>query len=50
MKYIIEFTAEELQIISMGLAELPYKLSAPLIVNINEQIKVLMEKNDSKSS
>jgi hypothetical protein len=35
----LEFNAQQLQILSAALVELPYKMSAPLINHINQQIK-----------
>ena len=34
----IEFNKQQLQVLSAALAELPYRISAPLIQHINQQI------------
>lgn len=38
-KYIIEFTQEEMVVINDALVQMPYFKAAPLIANINNQIK-----------
>jgi hypothetical protein len=35
----IEFNEQQLQVLSAALVELPYRMSAPLISHINQQIK-----------
>ena len=35
----IEFNEQQLQVLSAALVELPYRMSAPLIARINQQIK-----------
>jgi hypothetical protein len=35
----IEFNEQQLQVLSAALVELPYRMSAPLIAHINQQIK-----------
>jgi hypothetical protein len=35
----LEFNAQQLQILNAALVEFPYKMSAPLINHINQQIK-----------
>jgi hypothetical protein len=35
----IEFNEQQLQVLSAALVELPYRMSAPLITHINQQIK-----------
>jgi hypothetical protein len=35
----IEFNEQQLQVLSAALVELPYRMSAPLINHINQQIK-----------
>lgn len=35
----IEFNEQQLQVLSAALVELPYRVSAPLIAHINQQIK-----------
>jgi hypothetical protein len=35
----IEFNEQQLQVLSAALVELPYRMSAPLIQHINQQIK-----------
>jgi hypothetical protein len=35
----IEFNEQQLQVLSAALVELPYRMSAPLIAYINQQIK-----------
>jgi hypothetical protein len=35
----IKFNEQQLQVLSAALVELPYRMSAPLIAHINQQIK-----------
>jgi hypothetical protein len=35
----IEFNEQQLQVLSAALVELPYRVAAPLIAHINQQIK-----------
>lgn len=35
----IEFNEQQFQVLSSALVELPYRMSAPLIAHINQQIK-----------
>jgi len=35
----IEFNAQQLPVLSAALVELPYRMAAPLIQHINQQIK-----------
>jgi hypothetical protein len=35
----IEFNEQQLQVLSAALVELPYRMAAPLIAHINQQIK-----------
>jgi hypothetical protein len=46
-KITLEFNAQQLEILNMSLLEIPYKLSAPIINNINSQIKNQIEKNQT---
>lgn len=39
----LEFTPEQLSLINAALGEVPYKMAAPLIQNINEQIQRLFD-------
>jgi len=36
----LTFTQEDMRVLDLALVELPYKMAAPLINKINEQIKV----------
>jgi hypothetical protein len=36
----IQFTEQQLAVLNAALVELPYRLSAPLINHINQQIKI----------
>lgn len=42
----LELTHEQLQIIGAALAELPYRVSAPLLAEINRQIAAQQEARD----
>lgn len=46
----ISLTAQELELIGAALMEIPYKLAAPLIANINEQISQQEEADQPTSS
>ena len=35
----IEFNEQQLQVLSAALVEIPYRMAAPLIAHINQQIK-----------
>lgn len=35
----IEFNEQQLQVLNAAIIELPYRISAPLIAHINQQIK-----------
>lgn len=35
----IEFNEQQLQVLNAAIVELPYRMSAPLIAHINQQIK-----------
>ncbi len=39
MKFTLTITHEQLLILDRALAELPYKVAAPLVAELNEQIK-----------
>jgi len=38
MTYKIELTEQDLQILSVALGEIPFKLAAPLVEKLNKQI------------
>ncbi len=38
MTYKIEFTEQDLQILSAALGEIPFKIAAPLVEKLNKQI------------
>jgi len=38
MKYTLELTQEQLQVIAAALQELPFKHAAPLVAEINKQV------------
>jgi hypothetical protein len=46
-KITLEFNEQQLDILNVALMEIPYKLSAPIINNINLQIKSQIEKNQT---
>lgn len=48
MKFNIEFTVDEIQIIDKALSELPFRIAAPLIALINTQIQMQLKKNESE--
>jgi hypothetical protein len=48
MKFILELTDAELQIIDKALVEMPFRLAAPLIAIINTQIQMQLKKNESE--
>jgi len=37
--FAITFTEQQLQVLNAAIVELPYRISAPLIAHINQQIK-----------
>ena len=43
----LELTQEQLQIIGAALNELPYRVAAPLIAEINRQITAHQDKSDN---
>lgn len=43
----LELTQEQLQIIGAALAELPYRIAAPVIAEINRQIAAHQDKPDN---
>ena len=38
MTYKIELTEQDLQVLNMGIGEIPFKLAAPLVDKLNQQI------------
>jgi len=45
---ILTFTQEQLQILDKAVAELPFKIAAPLIQEINNQIRSQQEQEAAK--
>lgn len=41
MEYTVTFTQQELAMIGAGLSEIPYKMSAPVLAKLQEQIRVI---------
>lgn len=39
MKFKLEFTAEQMGVLNAALHEMPYRMAAPFIADINEQIQ-----------
>ena len=39
MEHTIKLTAQQLQVISAGLCEMPYRMAAPVVDAINRQIQ-----------
>jgi hypothetical protein len=48
--FAITFTEQQLQVLNAAIVELPYRISAPLIQHINQQIKEQQELEFEKSS
>ena len=49
-KFTIEFTQEDMQVLQAALVELPFRIAAPLIDNINKQIQAAFDASaDAKS-
>ena len=48
MEYSIKLTEQELNILSAALVELPFKVAAPLVAKINQQITVQQKENEQK--
>lgn len=44
---ILTFTHEQIQVLNIALVELPYRISSPLINNINQQIKEQIKEQQS---
>lgn len=38
MSYLVELSLDELRVVGAALAEQPYRVSAPVIAKINEQV------------
>lgn len=47
--HVLKFTDAQMQVLSQALVELPFKVAAPLINSINEQIAEAQGKNEEKS-
>lgn len=43
MTYTLALTQEQLSVIAAGLQELPFKLAAPIVAEINKQISTQMQ-------
>jgi 16S rRNA A1518/A1519 N6-dimethyltransferase RsmA/KsgA/DIM1 with predicted DNA glycosylase/AP lyase activity len=49
MKFTLEFDEQQLTILDRAVAELPYKIAAPLVQSINQQLKTLQDARSQKS-
>ncbi len=49
MDFILTLNEQDLDIVSMALVELPYKIAAPLILKINSQISEQNKKNEKEN-
>ncbi len=49
MDFILTLNEQDLDIVSMALVELPYKIAAPLILKINSQISEQNKKNEEEN-
>ena len=49
-EYIIRFSSQDLQTLSMAVAEMPFRLAAPLIEKINRQIAPQQGKTGDNSA
>jgi hypothetical protein len=44
----LEFTIDDMQVIDSALAEMPYRISAPVIERINKQLRQLNKQTNSE--
>ncbi|MER8846057.1 hypothetical protein [Mesorhizobium australicum] len=50
MDYTIKLTAEQLNIVGIGLGELPFKVAQPVMAAINGQIASQLTESDPKAA
>jgi hypothetical protein len=48
MKFNLELTIEEIQVLDKALSELPFRIAAPLVALINQQIQMQIKKNEGE--
>ena len=48
MKFTLELTSEEIQILDKALSEMPFRIVAPLIALINQQIQMQIKNEGEK--
>jgi hypothetical protein len=48
MKFNLELTIEEIHILDKALSELPFRIAAPLVALINQQIQMQIKKNEGE--
>lgn len=48
MEYVLRFNEQQMQVLNAALCEMPYRMAAPIIQSINEQIASASKRSEEE--